>query len=94
MNGYKLMADSYRKAAEEFKVNATEAEQKARVYDFLATCSDQDINTLFDSGAFNEITKNYTRLAMQKAEIGETDQEKVINALRVIYSDISANETK
>ena len=37
MNGYILMADSYRKAAGEGKINTDEAEKKARVYDFLGT---------------------------------------------------------
>lgn len=94
MSGYELIAESYRKAAAEFKVSADEAESKARVYDFLASCTAGDIDTLFDSGAFNEIAKNYTRLAMQQANIDEVSQEKVINAMRVIFSNMAAGETK
>ena len=33
MNGYKLMADSYRKAAEEKKITQEQADKECRIFD-------------------------------------------------------------
>ena len=96
MNGYMLMADSIRKAAGEGKVDAGEAEQKARVYDFLGTCTDNDIFTLFDSTAFNEIAKDYMRKAVARLiDNGTIDAEQgqaVRNEYAYLFSIMTAKE--
>lgn len=38
MNGFALMADSYRKAADQGEIDKAQAEAKIRIFDFLATC--------------------------------------------------------
>ena len=48
MNGYRLMADSYREAAEKGSISKEEAEKIARNYDYLAGCDTEDIYNLFD----------------------------------------------
>lgn len=88
MNGYKLMADSYRSAAAEGKINAGEAERKARVYDFLGTCTKEDMYTLVDSSAFNDIIRGYCRLALKQAGV---DDETVNNTMSDFHI-ISAKE--
>ncbi len=59
MNDYKIMSESYMKAADTGTISRKEAEKKIRVFDFLAACDYEDIYTLFDCGAFNEIVKAY-----------------------------------
>ncbi len=59
MNGYKIMSESYMKAANTGTISREEAEKKIRVFDFLAACDNDDIYTLFNSSAFNEIVKAY-----------------------------------
>ena len=75
MNGFKIMADSYRKLADEGKITKEQAEKDCKAFDFLSSCDQDDINNLFDSGAFNEIAKSYMRLAVK--ELIEEDSEGV-----------------
>ena len=42
MNGFKMLADSYRKAAAEGKLAQEQADKECKVLDFLATCNEDD----------------------------------------------------
>lgn len=42
MNGYTLMAESYKKLMNEGKIEKEVAEKEIRIYEFLATCDDDD----------------------------------------------------
>lgn len=87
MNGFEMMAESYRKAGEE---------KKARVYDFLGTCDQEDFYTLFDSTAFNEIAKDYMRLTVRRlTDQGTIDEEQaraVRNTYAMLFEDMTAKE--
>lgn len=93
MNGFKLMAESYRKAA---GIDQGEAERIARLYDFLGDCSQDDIYTLFDSTAFNEIAKDYMRKAVSRlVDNGTLDEEQgqaVRNEYAYMFSIMTAKE--
>ena len=91
MNGFTMMADSYRKAAAEGKITKEQAEKNCKAFDFLGSCDDEDINNLFDSGAFNEIARSYMRLAVKEliAE-GTIDEEQgraVRNRFAFLFSE-------
>ena len=96
MNGYILMADSYRKAAGEGKIEAGEAERIARLYDFLGSCTESDIYTLFDSTAFNEIAKDYMRAAVRhlidKGTIDDEQGTAIRNEYAFLFSEKTAKE--
>ena len=96
MDGFKIMANSLRKAAEEGKIEQTQADKQARIYDFLSSCDEADINTLFDSSAFNEIAKSYLRLAVNEltAEnvIDEEQARAVRNRYSLLFSEMKASE--
>ena len=96
MNGYKVLADSYRKAAEQGKVEKAQAEKHARVLDFLGTCDDEDINALFDSSAFNEISKSYMRRAVkeliEEKVIDEEQGQAVKNRFSLLFSEMTAKD--
>ena len=49
MNGYELLASSYRLLLKRGEIAEDEAAKKIRVYDFLATCDKEDIYTMVDS---------------------------------------------
>ena len=85
MNGFKLMADSIR------KVNGNE--KQARVYDYLATCDQDDIYTLFDSTAFNEISKQYLRVAGSRLIDSGTIDEEQARAIRNEYARLFEDKT-
>ena len=89
MNGFELMAEEYHKAA-------GEAERKAKIYSFLESCTDNDIYTLFDTSAFNEIAKDYMRKAVRRlVDNGTLDEEQgraVRNEYAYLFSIMTAKE--
>lgn len=96
MNGFKLMADSYRKAAEEGKISKEQADKDCRIFDFLGTCDDDDFYKLFDSSAFNEIAKSYMRLAVKElVSEGTIDEEQgkaVRNRFSLLFDEKQAKD--
>lgn len=93
MNGFQIIADNYRKSASEGKINKDEAEKKARVYDFLGTCDTDDFYTLFDSTAFNEVSKGYMRTAVKRLITQGVIDEEQGRAVRNEYSFLFDEKT-
>ncbi len=96
MNGFTLLAATQRKAVEDGLLSKEEAEKKCRVYDFLATCDQEDFYNLFDTSAFNEISKSYMRLAVKElvAE-GKIDKDQgraVRNRFNILFDEKSSKE--
>lgn len=96
MNGYKLLSESYKKAAEEGKISKEEAAKHSRVYEFLASCDLDDLFILYDSSAFNEIAKSYIRIAARELiEEGAIDEEQgraIRNRFSLLFDEKTANE--
>ena len=86
MNGFKLMAESYRKAAEDGKISKEESDKECRIFDFLAACDQDDIYKLFDSSAFNEIARSYLRVAVKELITEGTLDEEQGRAIRNRFS--------
>lgn len=92
MNGYCLLAESYRKLAKEGKIDQKTADDEARVLDFLATCDNMDMCRMVDSSAFNDIIRAYVQLAMKDAGLSKKDREKVQVEMKYIFDRYSASE--
>lgn len=92
MNGYKMMAESYKKAIEQGKISKEDAEPEIRIFDFLSTCSQDDLYRLVNSSAFNDIMKGYMNKAVKNAELSEEDEERVLNELRYLFDEKTAKE--
>ena len=96
MNGFQMLAESKRKALEKGFVSKEEAEKKCKVYDFLAICDQEDIFNLFDSSAFNEISKSYMRLAVNELiEEGEIDEDQgraIRNRFSLLFDEKRSKE--
>lgn len=92
MNGFKIMADSYRKLAEQKKVTIEEAKAEIRVYEFLADCDADDFCRLVDSSALNGIIMAYLKLAIHNSRIDGTSEDKVINELKCLFDEKTARE--
>lgn len=92
MNGYKLMANSYRKLQEEGKLEKAEAEKEIRIFEFLETCDEDDICKLVDSSALNDIITAHLKLAVNNTDISKEDKAKVINQLYYIFNEKNAKE--
>jgi hypothetical protein len=96
MNGFKLQADTYRKAVEDGNVDKNYADKLCKTLDFLATCDDDDIYNMFDSSAFNEIAKSYMRLAIRELVdegVLDDDQAKSVrNRYSLLFDEKTAKE--
>ena len=96
MNGFQLLSDSYKKALSLGEISREEAEKKCRVFDFLATCDQEDFYNLFDSSAFNEISKSYMRLAVKElvseGTIDEDHGKAVRNRFSLLFDEKQSKE--
>lgn len=92
MNGYEMMADSYRQLVKQGKIDKETADREIRVYDFLATCDSDDLCRMVDSSAFNDIIRAYLKMAVQSAGIDEDAREKVVGQLRWLFDEKTAKE--
>lgn len=92
MNGYTMMADSYRKLMNDGTIDKDSAEKSIRIYEFLATCDKDDLCQMVDSSAFNDIIRAFLKMAVVNAELEEEQQDKFLNQLRWIFDEKSAKE--
>lgn len=92
MNGYTVMADSYKKAIEQGKISKEDAEPEIRIFEFLSTCSQDDIYRLVNSSAFNDVIKAYMNKAIKNSKLIKEDEERVLNELRYLFDEKTAKE--
>lgn len=92
MNGFTLMADSYKKLMNEGKIEKEVAEKEIRIYEFLATCDTDDFCSMVDSSAFNDIIRAFLKMAVDNADIDEESKDKVLGQLHWIFDEKQAKE--
>ena len=92
MNGYEIMAASYRQMEKQGRIDKETADKEIRIYDFLATCDSDDLCRMVDSSAFNDIIRAYLKMAVQSADIDEDAKEKVVGQLRWLFDEKTAKQ--
>lgn len=92
MNGFKIMANSYKLLVEQGEMTEEEAKRSIEIYEFLATCTQSDICQMIDSSAFNDIIRAFLKKALNGSELDEKSKDSVMNELRYLFDDVSAKE--
>lgn len=67
-------------------------ERRIRILEFLGTCSEEDIAELYDSGAFNDITKGYCRKAMQTVVFTSEQIGEVLEEVKWLHDTLGAGD--
>ena len=91
MNGYRLMAESYKKLMQQGKIDES-AKKEIRIYEFLADCDTDDFCIMADSSAFNGIMKAYLRMAVESAKLEKASQDNVMRQIERLLDERSAEE--
>lgn len=93
MNKYYIdLAETYRTMAESGQISKEEADWKRAVYAFLGTSSDEMINEMFDSGAFNSIVKGYVTLALKNTGTDEEKTKQGLQELCRLFDTVKSKE--
>ncbi len=96
-SGYAVMARIYRDRMERGPQGSDAREALARKIDALETIAAADTGTiyaLYDTGAFNDITRGYIELALDAAGVNEKTRGDVLDALRAIYDTTDAGQAE
>ena len=98
MNGYKTMADSYRKLLENSNnypdLDKEATEKRIKVYDFLATCDKEMKLELFNSTAFNDVVKGYVSMAVDNLELGDDTKKDFLREIKYLFDTVKAGEAE
>ncbi|MEF2920788.1 MAG: hypothetical protein U0O22_10060 [Acutalibacteraceae bacterium] len=92
MNGFTIMADSYKLLVEQGEMTEEQAKRSIEIYEFLATCNQDDFCQMVDSSAFNDIIRAFLTKAIKGAELDKKSNDRVMNELRHLFNDLSAKE--
>lgn len=91
MNVYKMIANCYKKDIENGDLsNATK--RKIEIYDFLATCSLEDLCQMVDSSAFNGIITAFLIQSLNNINIDEENKKKIMKNLAWTFDEMTASE--
>ena len=92
MNGFAIMADSYKSLVKRGEMTEEQAKRSIEIYEFLATCTQSDICQMIDSSAFNDIIRAFLTKAIKGAGLDKKSKDRVMNELRYLFDDLSAAE--
>ncbi|MEE1154567.1 MAG: hypothetical protein UH241_05355 [Acutalibacteraceae bacterium] len=92
MNGFSIMADSYTSLVKRGEMTEEQAKRSVEIYEFLATCNQDDFCKMVDSSAFNDIIRAFLTKAIKGAKLDEISEDKVMNELRYLFDDLSAKD--
>lgn len=87
MNGFEILANAHRQAGQH---------RQAELLEMLAGCTQEDICSLFDSTAFNDIAKGYLQQTckelIKEKTITEEQAEEVKRRYNLLFSEKRAEE--
>ncbi|MBQ8952418.1 MAG: hypothetical protein IJ065_14890, partial [Eubacterium sp.] len=78
------MAQSCRELAKKGS-NKEEMLSKAKVYEFLATCTKEDIDNIYNSGVFNDMTEAFARKALFFQQVDYNTAGNIIAEIKSLH---------
>ncbi len=95
MNGYKMLADSYRKFLDNNTADKESIKTHIKALDFLADCDKATIYALFDSSAFNDIVKGYVFLmADNEKELTDEQKSHLKGRIEGLFDSVSSKQAE
>lgn len=92
MNGYGMLAESYRTLVKQGKLTEEDAQKDIDIFEFFSKCDEKDFCRMVDTSAFNQIIKAYCAKALQEADVDEKMADRVMDELRYIMDTHTARE--
>lgn len=94
MNEYKSRSEGYRQYLEAHpeEPNKKYIERQIEILDFLAACKPDDIDELYNTGVFNDITAAYARKAMENVGIEPKKIKEVMEEIRWLHDTVTAHD--
>lgn len=95
MNGYKMLADSYRKFLNDATADQDDIKIRIKALDFLAKCDKATIYALFDSSAFNDIVKGYvSMIADNEKELTGEQRSHIKGRIEGLFDSVSSKQAE
>lgn len=94
MNGHEMVISSLQKVLEQKNPqwNTDDIKLQIASLQIVFGKSKEEINALYNTGAFNEITYGYLYAVMQNCDIAEDKQKEMLGELRWLHDIMSAGE--
>lgn len=94
MNGYQLQAEGYKQylVKNPDVPNKESLERIVKVNKILGDCSQEEIYELYNSSAFNDLTKAYCKKALENVGIPKEQIEAILSELYWLHDTLSAEE--
>lgn len=95
MQDYKILADSYKTVIEREAAKGndiTDLQSDLKAFEYLAECNNDDIESLFNSGAFNDICKAYLSYSLKAANVDNEKIKEVMNEFNAAIDMMQAGE--
>jgi polyhydroxyalkanoate synthesis regulator phasin len=92
MNGFAMIAESYKRLVKQGEMTEEQAKRSIEIYEFLATCNQDDFCQMVDSSAFNDIIRAFLAKVIDNTKLDEKSKDSVTNELRCLFDDLSAKD--
>lgn len=96
MDGYKMQAEAYEEVLQKKKdldpLVVADLQSKIKAFKALEGTEEKDRANIFNTGAFNDITKAYFKKAMEGAELDQDTITAVLDEYKYLLDTVSASE--
>lgn len=97
MNGYELHANAYRETLKQQGDSLPQevkssVEREIKILDIMAKLDEKERRMIFDTGAYNDIVKEYCKRAMEMHNMNDENIKDVLGNISYLFDTIRATE--